>query len=176
VKVSRPGTAGVPGCRFRNYSVLFFECRISSFYVDTFAKSIRTTSLKFHTLREGEFYGQPTQVRSHHRFDAGATALSVRVIAQGTLTMGDWGSLRSLATDSKLVVKLKTGKTVEGKLTSVSDSSLTVKSKNTPVEIKKEDIASVYNVTNKSATTATLIEWVLARERGGLLGGTRRRY
>ena len=90
--------------------------------------------------------------------------------------MGDWGSLRSLATDSKLVVKLKTGKTVEGKLTSVSDSSLTVKSKNTPVEIKKEDIASVYNVTNKSATTATLIEWVLARERGGLLGGTRRRY
>ncbi|HJX89130.1 MAG TPA: hypothetical protein VJ372_01470 [Pyrinomonadaceae bacterium] len=82
---------------------------------------------------------------------------SVRVIAQGTSTKSDWSSLRSLATSNKLVVKLKTGKTVEGKLTSVSDSSLTVKSKNTPVEIKKEDVASVYNVTNTSATAATLI-------------------
>jgi hypothetical protein len=96
---------------------------------------------------------------------------SVRVIAQGTSTKGDWGSLRILATDSKLVVKLKTGKTVEGKLTSVSDSSLTVKNKNTPVEIKKEDVANVYNVTSKSATAATLIGMGVGAGAGAALGG-----
>ena len=96
---------------------------------------------------------------------------SVRVIAQGTSTKSDWSSLRSLATSSKLIVKLKTGKTVEGKLTSVSDSSLTVKNKNKPVEIKKEDVASVYNVTNTSATAATLIGMGLGAGAGAAVGG-----
>jgi hypothetical protein len=114
---------------------------------------------------------------SRHRFVAiiglmlALLLSSVTVIAQGTSTTGDWGSLRSLATDSKVVVKLKTGKTVEGKLTNVSDSSLTVKSKNTPVEIKKEDVASVYNVTNKSATAATLIGMGLGAGAGAAVGG-----
>jgi len=82
---------------------------------------------------------------------------SVRVSAQQTTTSGDWGALRNLATDSKLVVKLKTGKTIEGKLSSVSDSSLTLVSKNTQLEVKREDVASIHQVTKKSATPATLI-------------------
>jgi hypothetical protein len=77
-------------------------------------------------------------------------------MAQGNAT-GDWSSLRNLAIDTKLSVKLKTGKTVEGKFKSVSDTSLTLSSKNAPVELKRDEISTVYQVVKKSATKATLI-------------------
>jgi hypothetical protein len=41
-----------------------------------------------------------------------------------TATTSDWSVLKSVTSGSKLVVKLKTGKTVEGKLSSVSESRL----------------------------------------------------
>ena len=46
-------------------------------------------------------------------------------MAQSGSSTSDWSSLRSIPVDSKLSVKLKTGKTIDGKLRSVSDSSLT---------------------------------------------------
>jgi hypothetical protein len=58
---------------------------------------------------------------------------------------------------SKLEVKLKDGKTVKGKLSGVSDTALTLSAKDKPVDLKREDVASVYQVSKKSATKATLI-------------------
>jgi hypothetical protein len=95
---------------------------------------------------------------------------SVRVTAQQTSTTGDWGSLRNLPTESKLVVKLKTGKTVEGKLSSVSDTSLIVVKKNTQMELKRDNVASIYQVTKKSTTSSTLIGMGIGAGAGAGLG------
>ena len=82
---------------------------------------------------------------------------TITLAAQTPSSTSDWASLRNVPTDSKVFVKLKAGKSVEGKLKSVSDESVTVIRKNQPVEIKREDVASVYQVTKKSAMPATLI-------------------
>jgi small nuclear ribonucleoprotein (snRNP)-like protein len=90
--------------------------------------------------------------------------------AQGVTTTGDWGVLRNVPTDSKLVIKLKNGKTVEGKLQNVSDSSLNVVNKNSPTELKREEIATVHQITKKSPTAATLIGMGIGAGAGAGLG------
>jgi len=84
---------------------------------------------------------------------------------------GDWSALKSLPTDSKLTVKLKTGKTVDGKFTNASDAGLTIVSKNGNVEIKREDVSTIHQVVNKSATAATLIGMGVGAGAGAALGG-----
>ena len=84
---------------------------------------------------------------------------------------GDWGALKNLPTDSKLTVKLKTGKTVDGKLSNASDAGLTIVSKNGNVEIKREDVSTIHQVVNKSATAATLIGMGVGAGAGAALGG-----
>src|SRR5215210_9394361 len=81
--------------------------------------------------------------------------LSPAVSAQ-TAT-GDWSALKSVETGSKLSVKLKSGKTVEGRLTGVADDALSLSVKNRPADLKREDVQSVYQVSGKSAAKATLI-------------------
>jgi|GEM_PF-563751 len=70
---------------------------------------------------------------------------------------GDWSRVSAVETGSKLSVKLKNGKTVEGKLSSVSDTGLSLSVNSKPVDVKREDVFSVYQVTKKSATKSTLI-------------------
>lgn len=72
-------------------------------------------------------------------------------------TTGDWSRLNTVTSGSKLSVKLKNGKTVEGRLTSVSEASLSLSVKDKSVELKRPDILSVYQTSKKSATKATLI-------------------
>jgi small nuclear ribonucleoprotein (snRNP)-like protein len=95
---------------------------------------------------------------------------TITLAAQTTSSTSDWASLRNVPTDSKVSVKLKTGKSVEGRLKSVSDSSVTVTSKNQPVEIKREDVASIYQVTKKSATKSTLIGMGIGAGAGAGIG------
>lgn len=83
---------------------------------------------------------------------------SVALTAQTTTApTGDWSRLNTVAPGSKLAVNLKNGKTVEGKLSSISDTGLSLSVKGKPIELKREDILSVYQITKKSATKATLI-------------------
>ena len=78
--------------------------------------------------------------------------------AQNTAaTTSNWSSVKAVATGSKLSVKLRNGKTVEGRLSSVSDDGLTLSIKNSAQDLKRQDVLSVYEFTKKSATKATLI-------------------
>jgi hypothetical protein len=54
-------------------------------------------------------------------------------------------------------VKLKTGKTINGEFRTASDTTLSLTAKNAPLEVRREEIATVHEVTKKSATKATLI-------------------
>ena len=92
-------------------------------------------------------------------------------MAQSGSSTSDWSSLRSIPVDSKLSVKLKTGKTIDGKLRSVSDSSLTLMSKNTSVELKQDEISTVHHLLKKSATTSTLIGLGVGAGAGAAIGG-----
>ena len=83
---------------------------------------------------------------------------------------GDWSALNTVGSGSKLVVKLKTGKSVEGRLSSVSDSALSLSVKGKPVDLKREDVQSVYQFTQKSATKATLIGMGVGAGTGAVIG------
>jgi len=70
---------------------------------------------------------------------------------------GDWSALGRVADGSKLVVKLKDGKSVEGLLSGVNDTALSLSVKGKPTDLKREEIQSVYQIGGHSATKATLI-------------------
>jgi hypothetical protein len=82
----------------------------------------------------------------------------------------DWSALSAVTRGSKLEVKLKDGKTVKGKLSGVSDTALSLSVKDKPVELKQEDVASVYKVGAKSATKATLIGLGVGAGAGAAIG------
>ena len=80
---------------------------------------------------------------------------AVSVAAQGPTN--DWSKVAALSSGSKLSVKLKNGKTINGTLSSVSDNTLSLTAKNA-VDIKREDVRTVHEVIKKSsATKAALI-------------------
>ncbi len=69
----------------------------------------------------------------------------------------DWSRLSGVTTGTKLSVKTKDGKKVEGTFTAVSDTSLTLTVKNAAKELRRDDVASVHEVSKKSAGKATLL-------------------
>ena len=73
------------------------------------------------------------------------------VTLMGQATTSDWSRLTSVSTGSKLSVKLRNGNKVEGTLSSVSDTALTLMVKNTSTELKRDDIRTVHLVGGKSA-------------------------
>jgi len=96
---------------------------------------------------------------------------SVTVSAQlSTAPASDWSRLNAITAGSKLSVKLKSGKTFEGKLSGVSDTALSLTVKDKPVDLKREDVQSVHQITKKSATKATLIGLGVGAGAGAAIG------
>lgn len=82
----------------------------------------------------------------------------------------DWSRLTSVESGSKLKVKLKSGKNIEGTLSSVSDTALTLMIKNTSTEVSRDDVRSVHHVIKKSATKSTLIGLGVGAGAGAVFG------
>jgi hypothetical protein len=82
----------------------------------------------------------------------------------------DWSLLSSVASGSKLSVKLRNGKKIDGRLSSVSDTSLTLMVKNTATDIKRDDISSVHTLNGTSTKKATLIGLGLGAGAGAIAG------
>jgi hypothetical protein len=89
------------------------------------------------------------------------TLLASLLLSTTTLSaqqdISDWARLNSVTSETKLRVVLKSGHKVEGQLANVSDIALTLTVKNAPLELKREDVVSVYQITKKSAAKSTLI-------------------
>ena len=85
-------------------------------------------------------------------------------------SIGDWSRLNTVAPGAKLAIKLKNGKAIDGKLERVSDTTLSLLVKNKPVELDREAIFSVHQVTKKSATKATLIGLGVGAGSGAAIG------
>jgi small nuclear ribonucleoprotein (snRNP)-like protein len=88
--------------------------------------------------------------------------------AQSSTT--DWSRLNSLESGNKIVVKLKNGKSYEGKLNSVSDSTLSLTVKSSSQELKREEVITVHRVTKRSATKGTLIGAGVGAGAGAITG------
>ncbi len=82
----------------------------------------------------------------------------------------DWSRLNGLNSGTKLSVKLKDGKKVDGNFASVSATTLSLTVKNARKEVRREDVASVSEVVKKSATKATLIGMGIGAGAGAALG------
>src|ERR1043165_5357446 len=65
--------------------------------------------------------------------------------------MNNWSRVTALASGARLSVKLKTGKTLKGTLNSASDTGLSLQVKNSAVDVKREDVATVHEVVKKSS-------------------------
>jgi hypothetical protein len=89
---------------------------------------------------------------------------------KATTAANDWSRLSTVTSGSKLAVKLKNGKTVEGKLSGVSDTGLSLSVKGKPVDVKREDVLSVHQIIKKSATKATLIGLGVGAGAGAAIG------
>ena len=82
----------------------------------------------------------------------------------------DWSRLNTVPTGTKLSVKQKDGKKVEGTLSAITDTSLSLTVKNAAKEIRREDIATVHEVSKKGAGKATLIGMGIGAGVGAGLG------
>jgi len=92
-------------------------------------------------------------------------------LAQGTAAPNhEWSGLKTVTVGSKLVTKLRNGKTVEGKLTGVSDTALSLTVKGKPTDLNRDDIQSVYQTNRKSAKKATLIGMAVGGGAGAAIG------
>lgn len=80
------------------------------------------------------------------------------LIAQTSTTpINDWSRLTAVEPESKLTLRLKNGKKVDGRLSSISDAGLTLSVKDKSLEVKRDDIRSVHQVKGQSTTKWTLI-------------------
>jgi hypothetical protein len=82
----------------------------------------------------------------------------------------DWSRLNALTSEAKLSVKLKDGKKVEGHFAAVSDTALSLTVKNARKEVRREDVATIHEVSGKSAATAALIGMGVGAGTGAVLG------
>ena len=92
------------------------------------------------------------------------------VTLMGQATTSDWSRLTSVTTGSKLSVKLRNGKKVDGTLSNVTDTALTLMVKNRSTEVKRDDIRTVHQTSGNSATKATLIGMGLGAGAGAITG------
>ncbi len=82
----------------------------------------------------------------------------------------EWSIFTTLQPKEKLVAMLKDGKTVEGKLSSVSEKSLTLSSGDKTIEIDRENVARVYRMTGVSKKKPVLIGLTVGAAFGATAG------
>src|SRR5262249_55410582 len=84
----------------------------------------------------------------------------------------DWAAVMTVQPGEKLAIRLKNGRTVEGKLNSVSESGLALTSGGKTAEINREDTQRVYRIGGNSSNRSTLIGDAIGAAAGGGVGAT----
>lgn len=101
-----------------------------------------------------------------------ATALAnvPAAAAQEARGAAGWSALQALPTGAKLRVRMKSGETVEGKLTFASDTALTLSRKGANVELRREGVRRVHRVGGTSVKKATLMGLAVGTGAGAAIG------
>lgn len=83
---------------------------------------------------------------------------------------GSWEGLKAIPPGDEVSVRLRNGQKLKGRLTSVSDTALTLEHGNRTTDVTRADALRVHRVVSKSAKRAALIG--LGIGAGAGLGGT----
>ena len=80
-------------------------------------------------------------------------------LAQATapVATGMWAGVERVPPGEKLVVKLKDGKKLKGRLVSVSDTGITLSRKNATMDLDRDRVQQIFRLMHKSARKAMLI-------------------
>lgn len=71
--------------------------------------------------------------------------------AQQSVSSGEWDSVKAVPQGNELIIKLKDGQTVRGKLTSVTDTALSITGKKNRTEtLDRNDVSEVYQLRRKA--------------------------
>jgi hypothetical protein len=100
------------------------------------------------------------------------TAPQALLAQAGSGSNRDWAAVMTVQPGEKLGIKLKNGKTVEGKLSSVSETGLALASGSKTAEIRREDAQQVYRIAGASTGKPTLIGAAIGAAGGAGLGAT----
>jgi hypothetical protein len=82
---------------------------------------------------------------------------SAALAQNGAAPSRDWSAVKAVAPGTKLSVKLAGGKSVEGRLDTVSDATLSLTVGGKPRELRRDDVLRVEQVGGTSAGKMTLI-------------------
>ena len=85
------------------------------------------------------------------------TATDSLAQAPDEVTTGMWAGVEKVPPGEKLLVKLKDGKKLKGRLVSTSDTGLTLSRKNKTMDLDRERVQQIFRLMPKSARKATLI-------------------
>ena len=97
---------------------------------------------------------------------------SAAVLAQEpNVPSREWSTVAAVGLNEKLEVKLKSGKTVKGKLSSVTDTRLTLSRGKRMIDLNRDDIFRIYRAGGKSGVSPTLIGTGVGAGVGAAAGG-----
>ena len=99
-----------------------------------------------------------------------AASLSLAPVASAQTATGDRSALKAVETGSKLSARLKTWKTVEGRLTGVSDDGLSLPVGGRPTGLKAGEVLRVHRVGGSAAKKGALIGPAVGRGAGLAVG------
>jgi len=95
------------------------------------------------------------------------------VLAQaGSRSNSDWGPVMTVQPGEKLAIRLKNGQTVEGRLSSVSETGLALASGGKTAEIIREDAQRIYRIAGASPKRPAMIGAAIGAASGVGLGAT----
>jgi hypothetical protein len=99
-----------------------------------------------------------------------SASLSLAPAASAQTASGDWSAVRAVAAGSKLSVQLKSGRSVKGKLTGVSDDGLSLTAGGKTTDIKAAEVQRVYTVGGGSGKKGALIGLAVGAGAGAVAG------
>ena len=87
-----------------------------------------------------------------------------------TTTNRDWAAVVAQPQGTKLLIKLKTGKTIEGRVTGVSDTALQLTKGNSRIDLDRGDIKKVWRVGGRQTGKSTLMGLGIGAGAGAAIG------
>ena len=95
--------------------------------------------------------------------------------AQQSASLGEWGSVQAVSQGDELIIKLKDGQIVRGKLTSVTDTALSITGKKNRTEtVDRNAVFEVYQLRRKAEKTKyALIGAGVGAAAGGAIGAAK---
>lgn len=82
---------------------------------------------------------------------AAAVVLTQMPLAFAQTPTGNWSAVQAIATDQRLIIRQKDGKTIEGKMIEANDTNLSISRKGRVVNVARADIQTIHHAKGKAA-------------------------